>query len=75
MVGRGHRCVAEPNGDAHGPGKNPDMPDAMSVRRQADEHPFGTLKAWMVATHLLTRTLDKVRTQMSLYGWLTTSSE
>jgi hypothetical protein len=43
------------------------MPDAMSVRRQTVEHPFGTLKAWMGATHFLTRTLDKVRTEMSLH--------
>ena len=42
------------------------MPDAMGVRRQTVEHPFGTLKAWMGATHFLTRTLDKVRTEMSL---------
>ncbi len=34
------------------------MPDAMGVRRQTVEHPFGTLKAWMGATHFLTRTLD-----------------
>ena len=33
----------------------------------AVEHPFGTLKAWMGATHFLTRTLDKVRTEMSLH--------
>ena len=26
------------------------MPDAMGVRRQTVEHPFGTLKAWMGAT-------------------------
>ncbi len=43
------------------------MPDAMSVRRQTVEHPFGTLKSWMGATHFLTRTLDKVRTEMSLH--------
>ena len=43
------------------------MPDAMSRRRQTVEHPFGTLKAWMGATHFLTRTLDKVRTEMSLH--------
>ena len=42
------------------------MPEAMSVRRQTVEHPFGTLKAWMGAAHFLTRTLDKVRTEMSL---------
>jgi hypothetical protein len=49
------------------------MPEAMGVRRQTVEHPFGTLKAWMGATHFLTRTLDKVRTEMS--RWPTTSSE
>jgi transposase len=43
------------------------MPDAMGVRRQTVEHPFGTLKAWMGATHFLTRTVDKVRTEMSLH--------
>ncbi len=42
------------------------MPDAMGIRRQTVEHPFGTLKAWMGATHFLTRTLGKVRTEMSL---------
>jgi hypothetical protein len=26
-------------------------PDAMRLRRQTVEHPFGTLKAWMGATH------------------------
>lgn len=43
------------------------MPDAMKIRRQTVEHPFGTLKAWMGATHFLTRTLEKVRTEMSLH--------
>ena len=43
------------------------MPQAMGVRRQTVEHPFGTLKAWMGATYFLTRTLDKVRTEMSLH--------
>src|SRR5262249_21222871 len=43
------------------------MPEAMAVRRQTAEHPFGTLKVWMGATHFLTRTLDKVRTEMSLH--------
>jgi len=43
------------------------MPQAMGVRRQTVEHPFGTLKAWMGGTHFLTRTLDKVRTEMSLH--------
>jgi len=43
------------------------MPEAMGVRRQTVEHPFGTLKARMGTTHFLTRTLDKVRTKMSLH--------
>jgi transposase len=43
------------------------MPDAMSVRRQTVEHPFGTFKSWMGATHFLTRTLKRVRTEMSLH--------
>ena len=42
-------------------------PDAMRVRRATVEHAFGTLKAWMGATHFKTRTLEKVRTEMSLH--------
>jgi len=42
-------------------------PQAMRIRRQTVEHPFGTLKDWMGATHFLTRTLDRVRTEMSLH--------
>ena len=42
------------------------LPEAMTIRRQTVEHPFGTLKAWMGSTHFLTKTLDKVRTEMSL---------
>ncbi|MFV0644773.1 MAG: IS5/IS1182 family transposase, partial [Sphingomonadaceae bacterium] len=30
------------------------------------EHPFGTIKAWMGATHFLTRRLRNVRTEMAL---------
>ena len=43
------------------------MPDAMAIRRRTVEHPFGTLKAWMGATHFLTKTLEKVKTEMSLH--------
>ena len=46
--------------------RNVELPDAMKIRRQTVKHPFGTLKAWMGATHFLTRTLAKVRTEMSL---------
>ena len=42
------------------------MPEAMIIRRQTVEHPFGTLKAWMGSTHFLTKTLEKVKTEMSL---------
>ena len=42
------------------------LPEAMTIRRRTVEHPFGTLKAWMGSTHFLTKTLDKVRTEMSL---------
>jgi len=42
------------------------MPEAMALRRQTVEHPVGTIKAWMGSTHFLTKTLEKVRTEMSL---------
>jgi transposase len=42
-------------------------PKSMRIRRATVEHPFGTLKAWMGATHFKTRTLEKVKTEMSLY--------
>ena len=42
-------------------------PDMMRVRRQTVEHPFGTIKSWMGATHFLTKTLDRVSTEMSLH--------
>jgi Transposase DDE domain len=42
------------------------MPQASRVRRQTVEHTFGTLKAWMGATHFLTKTLPRVSTEMSL---------
>lgn len=42
-------------------------PDAMKIRRSTVEHPFGTIKSWMGATHFRTRTLNKVKTEMSLH--------
>jgi hypothetical protein len=39
-------------------------PDAMG--RQTAEHPFGTIKCWMGATHFLTKKLPKVATEMAL---------
>ena len=41
-------------------------PNAMRDRRQTVEHVFGTLKAWMGATHFLTRGLKNVASEMSL---------
>jgi len=43
------------------------QPDAMQLRRRTVEHPFGTLKAWMGATHFLTKRLPRVSTEMSLH--------
>ena len=42
-------------------------PEMMKIRRATVEHPFGTLKAWMGSTHFLTKTLDRVSTEMSLH--------
>ena len=42
-------------------------PEMMRVRRQTVEHPFGTIKHWMGSTHFLTRTLPRVRAEMSLH--------
>jgi transposase len=41
-------------------------PEAMRVRRQTAEHPFGTIKARMGTTPLLMKTLPKVATEMAL---------
>jgi transposase len=42
-------------------------PESMRIRRETVEHPFGTLKSWMGYTHFLTKTLDRVSTEMSLH--------
>jgi transposase len=42
-------------------------PDVMRLRRSTAEHPFGTIKLWMGSTHFLMKTLDHVRTEMSLH--------
>ena len=43
------------------------QPELMRVRRQTVEHPFGTIKTWMGWTHFLTKTLSRVRAEMSLH--------
>mgnify|MGYP000046386084 FL=1 len=42
-------------------------PDSMLIRKQTVEHPFGTIKFWMGATHLLTRGFKGVSTEMNLH--------
>jgi len=41
-------------------------PQAMRRRRETVEHPFGTMKARMGATHFLTKTFPKVAAEMAL---------
>ena len=43
------------------------IPNAMRQRRETVEHPFGTIKARMGATHFLTKTLPKVAAEMALH--------
>jgi hypothetical protein len=42
-------------------------PDKMRLRRQTVEHPFGTIKSWMGATHFQMKTLKNVSTEMALH--------
>jgi len=42
-------------------------PEMMKVRRSTVEHPFGTIKQWMGATHFQMKTLKHVSTEMSLH--------
>ena len=42
-------------------------PEMMLLRKQTVEHPFGTIKAWMGATHFLTRGFKNVGTEMNLH--------
>ncbi|MBC7573426.1 MAG: transposase [Herminiimonas sp.] len=42
-------------------------PNPMRLRRQTAEHPFGSFKAWMGATHFLTKSLPRVKAEMSLH--------
>ena len=42
-------------------------PNAMRQRRETVEHPFGTIKARMGATHFLMKTLPKVAAEMALH--------
>ena len=42
-------------------------PEKMRQRRETVEHPFGTIKCWMGATHFQMKTLKRVGTEMALH--------
>ena len=42
-------------------------PEKMRQRRETVEHPFGTIKARMGATHFLTKTVPRVASEMALH--------
>ena len=44
-----------------------DRPESTLIRKQTVEHPYGTIKCWMGATHFLTKRLPNVSTEMSLH--------
>lgn len=44
-----------------------DEPEKVPLRSKTVEHPFGTIKAWMGATHFKTKTLRHVATEMALH--------
>ena len=44
-----------------------DDPSKVSLRSRTVEHPFGTIKAWMGATHFKMRRMENVATEMALH--------
>jgi len=44
-----------------------DDPSKIPLRRKTVEHPFGTIKGWMGATHFQMKTLTHVRTEIALH--------
>lgn len=42
-------------------------PDMIKIRRSTVEHPFGTIKSWMGATHFQMKTLKRIKAEMSLH--------
>jgi hypothetical protein len=42
-------------------------PAQLAVRSMTVEHPYGTIKSWMGATHFKMRTLKNVATEMALH--------
>jgi len=45
-----------------------DQPDAMTIRAQTVEHPFGTLKLWMGSRHFLMKRLKNVQRMIKIIG-------
>jgi hypothetical protein len=48
-------------------GRLDEHPEKMRQRRETVEHPFGTIKARMGATHFLMKTLPRVAAEMALH--------
>ena len=44
-----------------------DNPNLSVIRKQTVEHPFGTIKMWMGATHFLMKRKKNVSIEMSLH--------
>ena len=44
-----------------------ERPEKVRRRRETVEHPFGTIKSWMGATHFEMKTLKRVKTEMALH--------
>jgi len=44
-----------------------DNPDRLAIRSMTVEHPFGSIKSWMGATHFKMKTLKHVATEMALH--------
>ena len=42
-------------------------PSKLALRSMTVEHPFGTIKSWMGATHFQMRRLPNVATEMALH--------
>jgi hypothetical protein len=42
-------------------------PGMMQIRKQAIEHPFGTIISWMGSMHFQMKTLKRVSTEMNLH--------
>jgi Transposase DDE domain len=44
-----------------------DAPEKIPLRSKTVKHPFGTIKAWMGATHVKIKTLKHVATEIALH--------